>query len=303
MGPEDYVVSCLNILITIFLLVFLVRFLKEKSKSYGNYMIIILNCAYILFCLMDLFMPLVVSETNFVLRVYDLVENGLFNFISLWSTFFAIYTFTILQDISKAFNHSRIIAIALPSCAVTACILPFLVYYGTLNITRYYSAGSRYYELISYYPSFLQLLTYYFLNELFSVILPAITAWTYYKVYQLLALQESNQDNLFRKTWLFNTTIICLIPNLLCDLLNIVSPKSMNKFPLSWLIYLSKVMLFCWGFLTLYGFQFLQPGRSESGFMDLLSESSDDYHLQRHGSTLSKHSTRKTWLLQRYSLT
>jgi len=303
MGPEDYVVSFLNILITIFLLVFLVGFLKEKNKSYGNYMIIILNCVYILFCLMDLFMPLMVSDTNFVLRVYDLVENGLFNFISLWSTFFAIYTFTILQDISKPFNHSRIIAIALPSCVLTACMLPLLVYYGTLNITRYYSPGSRYYELISYKPSFLQILTYYFLNELFSVILPAITAWTYYKVYRLVTLQESNQDNLFRKTWLFNTTIICLAPNLLCDILNAVCPDSMNKFPLSWLIYLSKVMLFCWGFLTLYGFQFLQPGRSESGSFGLFSESSDDYYLQRHDSTLSKHSTRKTWLLQRYSLT
>ena len=117
-----WITNCVAVITFIGLLF---TFLRVKDKSYGLYIIIILNVSYMLYSLLDICRSLLVDKVNEV-HISDFVSRWIYDFGLFWSAAFSIFTYTLLKDPMQFFDYKKFMIRALLCCTLLASIYPIM---------------------------------------------------------------------------------------------------------------------------------------------------------------------------------
>jgi len=102
--------NTLNYILIFIFVVFLLRFLRIKEKTYGLLMMIILNVCYLLWPILQSIAKYVV-HSEFLARFMLSLDLAIFSFALFWSASFAIFTYSVLSS-KKIFDFKRFMKLA-----------------------------------------------------------------------------------------------------------------------------------------------------------------------------------------------
>lgn len=112
----------LDIIVTLAFCVFLIGFLRQKDKTYGLYIIIILNLAYLSSGFYEIIRPFLRTKAQ-VLEMVDLTFRGIYDFSMYWAAAFACFTHLVLNSRTD-FYFKRFMAVSLLLCSAVSAAFP-----------------------------------------------------------------------------------------------------------------------------------------------------------------------------------
>jgi len=108
-----------------------------------------------------------------------------------------------------------------------------------------------------------QKIIFFLLDSVSTTVIPVlITCYFYYRVYQTLKfIRATNFGKIssIRGHWFYMVPLICFLPSVIDDALNTFCGTKHETLSL-----ITQLMFRCWGVLTLWGFRFLKPAKSDN---------------------------------------
>ena len=112
----------LDIFVTLTFFVFLIGFLRQRDKTYGLYIIIILNLAYLMSGIYETIRPFLKTQSQ-IIELVDLTFRGIYDFSMYWAAAFACFTHLVLNSRTH-FYFKRFMAISLLLSSAAAAAFP-----------------------------------------------------------------------------------------------------------------------------------------------------------------------------------
>ena len=121
----SYVVLVTNCIAIIAFIGFLITLFCVKDKSYGLYIIMILNVSYMLYSLLDIYRAILINSENEV-HISDFISRWIYDFGLFWAASFSIFTYTLMKDPMQFFDYKKFMIKAFLGCMMMASVYPLV---------------------------------------------------------------------------------------------------------------------------------------------------------------------------------
>jgi len=252
-----YVGNTIDIIITIAFVCFIWSYFKVKEKTYGLYMILILNICDFIFPIINLLaVPIVRDEASAC--IFTGFSSGIYHFSLYWTTSIAVFLLLVVKY-KRTFNPKKFMTLAALISLIVSLVYPVVIYMRALGINvTYYEPGK--FSVKQPQDDLYHKLIYIGIFDIIGIFIPLlITAFCYLNVHRHLTNPYNYPSNgpkseNPRVLWYSFIQLICFLPGIIMDIVNIWG----HDYHFGW-----KLMVFglhhSWGFLNVLVYWFLRP--------------------------------------------